>query len=32
VPLWSRGVESLKKALQDGVLPETINCSATQLS
>jgi hypothetical protein len=32
VPLWNRGVESLKKALQDGVLPETINCSATQLS
>jgi 8-oxo-dGTP pyrophosphatase MutT (NUDIX family) len=32
VPLWGRGVESLKKALQDGVLPETINCNATQLS
>lgn len=32
VPLWSRGVESLKKALQDGVLPETINCNPTQLS
>jgi hypothetical protein len=32
VPLWDRGVESLKKALQDGVLPETINCSVTQLS
>jgi 8-oxo-dGTP pyrophosphatase MutT (NUDIX family) len=32
VPLWNRGVESLKKALQDGVLPETINCNLTQLS
>ncbi|MCR2745382.1 NUDIX domain-containing protein [Limnobacter parvus] len=32
VPLWDRGVESLKKALQDGVLPETIGCSATQFS
>ena len=32
VPLWSRGLESLKKALQDGVLPETINCNPTQLS
>lgn len=32
VPLWDRGVESLKKALQDGVLPETINCNTTQLS
>jgi len=32
VPLWDRGMESLKKALQDGVLPETINCNPTQLS
>lgn len=32
VLLWNRGVESLKKALQDGVLPETINCNLTQLS
>ncbi|WP_334119081.1 NUDIX hydrolase [Limnobacter sp.] len=32
VSLWNRGVESLKKALQDGVLPETINCNPTQLS
>lgn len=32
VPLWKRGVESLKKALQDGVLPETIDCNPTQLS
>ncbi|MBU0848461.1 MAG: NUDIX hydrolase [Gammaproteobacteria bacterium] len=32
VPLWNRGVESLKKALQDGVLPETINCDLTRLS
>lgn len=32
VPLWDRGVESLKKALQDGVLPETIGCNATQFS
>lgn len=32
VPLWDRGVESLRKALQDGVLPETLNCEITQLS
>lgn len=32
VPLWDRGVESLKKALQDGVLPETISCNLTQFS
>lgn len=32
VPLWSRGVESLKKALQDGVLLETLNCNPTQFS
>lgn len=32
VPLWDRGVESLKKALQDGVLPETIRCNVTELS
>ncbi|MCE2744504.1 MAG: NUDIX domain-containing protein [Burkholderiales bacterium] len=32
VPLWNRGVESLKKAIRDGVLPETINCDSTRLS
>lgn len=32
VPLWPRGVQSLKKALQDGVLKETISCDLTQLS
>jgi 8-oxo-dGTP pyrophosphatase MutT (NUDIX family) len=32
VPLWGRGVESLRKALQDGVLPETLDCGLTQLS
>ena len=32
VPLWDRGVESLRKALQDGALPETINCALTALS
>lgn len=32
VPLWDRSVESLKKALQDGVLPETIGCNTTQFS
>lgn len=32
VPLWGRGVESLRKALQDGVLPETLSCTTTALS
>ena len=32
VPLWDRGAESLKKAVQDGVLPEAINCNLTQFS
>ena len=32
IPLWDRGVQSLRKALQDGVLPETINCQPTQFS
>ncbi|HEX4855171.1 MAG TPA: NUDIX hydrolase [Limnobacter sp.] len=32
VPLWNRGADSLRKALQDGVLPETLDCNLTQLS